>query len=82
VQARAAREGVAGERQGVLLVRLNAAPVEGQANRALMRLLARVLGVPSSAVMLVRGAKARDKLIEISGLGRADVLARLQGAEG
>jgi uncharacterized protein YggU (UPF0235/DUF167 family) len=73
---------VAGERQGALLVRLNAAPVEGQANRALLRLLARVLGVPASAVRLVRGAKARDKLIEIAGLGRADVLARLSEVEG
>jgi uncharacterized protein YggU (UPF0235/DUF167 family) len=73
---------LAGERQGALLVRLNATPVEGQANRALLRLLARVLGVPASAVRLVRGAKARDKLIEISGLGRADVLARLSEAEG
>ncbi len=73
---------MAGERQGALLVRLNAAPVEGQANRALLRLLARVLGVPASAVRLVRGAKARDKLIEVSGLGRADVLARLSEAEG
>ena len=62
MQTRAAREALAGERQGVLLVRLSAAPVEGQANKALMRLLARVLRVPASALRLVRGARTRDKL--------------------
>jgi uncharacterized protein (TIGR00251 family) len=81
VRPRAAREGLAGAREGALVVRLTAPPVEGQANAALVRLVGRVLGVAPSAVALVRGATGRDKLLRVSGLSAADVRARLARAE-
>jgi len=78
VSPRASRDGLGGERQGSLVVRLTAPPVEGRANAALARLLGRKLGVPPSRVSLVRGATGRDKLVRIKGLGRAEVLEKLR----
>jgi len=68
VQPRSPKEGIAGERAGALLVRLGAAPVEGAANAALVRLLARALGVPGSSLEIVRGEKGRDKLLRARGV--------------
>lgn len=73
VQPRAARDAIAGERGGALLVRLQAPPVDGAANEALRRLLARALGVPASSVRLLRGERAREKLLEIGGVRAQDV---------
>ena len=56
VQPRASRDALGGEREGALVVRLTAPPVEGKANEALARFLGRALGVPPSAVRVVQGA--------------------------
>jgi uncharacterized protein len=52
-------------REDVLHVWVTARAVEGQANRALVRAIARGLGVRSSAVALVGGERGRDKLCEV-----------------
>jgi uncharacterized protein (TIGR00251 family) len=46
---------------GALKVRLQAPPVDGKANEALRAWLARTLGIPKSAVTLLRGASTRRK---------------------
>lgn len=53
--------------RAVLKVRVRAAPSEGEANAALIALLARQLGVSRSAVTLATGATARVKLLAITG---------------
>jgi len=73
VQPRAARDEIAGERGGKLVVRLVAPPVEGRANEALRRLLAKRLGVANSRVSVVRGARSRDKLVRVVGLPTPDL---------
>jgi uncharacterized protein (TIGR00251 family) len=73
LQPRAARDEIVGERAGALLVRLTAPPIEGRANEALCRLLARRLRVPPTRVTLLRGAKSRDKVIRIEGLSSAEI---------
>lgn len=75
VQPRAARDEIVGERGGELLVRIQAAPVEGAANASLLRLLARALEVPPSALQLLRGATGRRKLVRARGVRAAQVLA-------
>ena len=77
VQARAAQDAVSGERAGALVVRLTAPPVEGRANHALARVLGRALGVAPSAVRVVRGETARDKLIAVAGVSAALARERL-----
>jgi uncharacterized protein len=73
LQPRAARDEIVGERDGTLVVRLTAPPVEGRANAALCRLVARRLGVAPSRVAVVRGAKSRDKVVGVEGLSSAEV---------
>jgi uncharacterized protein (TIGR00251 family) len=65
VTPRASANAVVGERDGVLLVRVTAPPVEGKANDAAVALLARALGTPRGAVQVVRGASARTKRISV-----------------
>jgi uncharacterized protein (TIGR00251 family) len=77
VQPRASRDALGGERQGALVVRLTAPPVEGRANEALARILAEALGVAPSAVRLVRGESGRDKLVSVAGIDAATARARL-----
>ncbi len=56
-------------------IRVAAPPVDGKANDAIIRFLARVAGVPSSSVRIVSGFTASTKLIELSGVDQ-DELAR------
>jgi len=70
---------VEGVVDGVLRARVAAPPAEGAANEALVRLLARELGVPRSAVSLVSGATARQKVIAVEGCHREAILARWPG---
>lgn len=61
----------------VLRVRVRARPVEGEANAALLKLLAKALGVPKSSVSLERGGQSRTKMIEVAGLSEDELRTRL-----
>ncbi|MDB5420837.1 MAG: hypothetical protein JWR59_784 [Brevundimonas sp.] len=65
------------EDRAVLKVRVRARPVEGEANKALILLLAKTLDVPKSAVSLARGGQSRLKMIDIATLDEAAVRDRL-----
>jgi uncharacterized protein (TIGR00251 family) len=71
VQARARRDELVGIRDGVLLARVSAPPVDGRANRAVCRLIARRAGVAPSNVTIVRGERSRDKLIHVKDIDPA-----------
>ncbi len=68
LRARADRDELVGMRDGVLQARVTAPPVEGKANRALCRLIAKRLAVAPSRVSIVRGEKSRDKLVRVEGV--------------
>jgi hypothetical protein len=68
VQPRASRNEIGGWREGALVVRLTAPPVEGAANKACAEFLAEVLGVKRGQVELVSGQKSREKRFRITGL--------------
>jgi uncharacterized protein len=61
----------------VWIVSVTAEPVEGAANRALLSFLADRLGVPGSAVRLLRGATSSAKKVEVTGLSDEEVERRL-----
>ena len=63
----------------VLKVRVRAAPREGEANDALVRLIAKVVGVPPRAVDLISGHTARVKRLKIVGsaIALAESLERI-----
>ena len=65
VTPRASANAIAGEREGVLLVRVTAAPAEGAANRAVVALLAKALDVAPSTVRIEAGAGARTKRVSV-----------------
>ena len=67
--------------QRVLKARVRAAASEGEANAALMALLAHAAGVPPRSVTLVSGATARIKRLTIAGHGPT-LLAALEKASG
>ena len=73
---RAGRSGVAGTREGALLVRLNAPPLEGAANDELIEVLAKTLGVPKRAVTIVAGERSRTKRVAVAGISREAAEAR------
>lgn len=74
---RAGRSGFAGLRDGALLVRLAAAPVDGTANEELITLLSKTLKIPKRDITIVAGERSRAKRIRIAGMDRDDVLAKL-----
>lgn len=82
-QPRASRTAIAGVHDGALKVQLQAPPVDGAANEALLTWLARsVLRVPTRDLRLVRGDTARDKLVAVDGMSADRVRAALQAAAG
>ena len=64
----------------VLKIRLRAAAVEGQANAALMEFLADSLNLRPRQITLLRGGKAREKLVRIDGLTVEQIAAHLGAA--
>jgi len=68
LRPRGRRDELLGMRNGVLQARVTAAPVDGRANKALCRLMAKRIGVAPSKVTVVRGAKSRDKVVIVEGL--------------
>ena len=63
----------------ILKLRVAAAAADGQANAGVISLLAKTLGLPKSALRLVRGETARVKQIEIEGAAPQDLWTRLGG---
>ena len=77
LQPRAHRDEVVGERDGVVVIRVTAPPVDGKANAALCRLIAKRAGVAPSRVEIVRGHTAREKVIRVEGLDAEALRAAL-----
>ena len=64
---RTQRDELAGARNGRLLVRVTAPPLEGRANAAVCATIAKAAGVPKTSVEVVRGERSRDKVVRIAG---------------
>jgi uncharacterized protein (TIGR00251 family) len=77
LQPRAKRDEVVGERDGVIVIRVTAPPVDGKANAALCRLVAKHARVAPTRVEIVRGHTAREKVIRVAGMEDAAVRAAL-----
>jgi uncharacterized protein (TIGR00251 family) len=73
VKPRSSREGVGPIQGDRLCVAVNAPPVDGKANEAVVRVLAETFGVARSAVTIVRGETGRKKTLRIVGVSAATV---------
>ncbi len=69
---------MADERQGALVVRVAAPPVEGAANEALIDFLSMSLRVPRRAIRILSGERGRLKRVAIDGVTPAQVREQLQ----
>ena len=77
----AKRAEFAGCREGEWILRLNAPPVDGKANKCAVEFIAKTLGISRSGVSLVSGEKGRHKIFEIVGFQPSDV-ARILAQSG
>ena len=75
----ASRTEIVGRLGEALKVRVAAPPAGGQANRAILALLAERLGLSAADVTLVAGAAAPAKVVALRGLTAEQAWARLLG---
>ncbi len=76
-QPGAKRTEVAGTHGDALKIRVQAPPVEGAANAALVKFLAQALGVRQRDVEILSGEHARDKRIAVAGIDAAQAAGAL-----
>lgn len=79
LQPRARSNEIVGERDGVLVVRVTAPPVDGRANEALCRLIAKRARVGVRRVSILRGAGAREKVVRVEGIDPDELRRALAG---
>ena len=79
LQPRAGRDRIVGRHGGAIKVQVQAAPIAGAANAALVDLLATVLGVPRRAIRVLHGARGRYKLVEVQTVDPEAARRRLEG---
>lgn len=77
VTPNAGRSEITGEVGGILHVKVAAPPVKGKANRELIGLLSRTLGVKKSAITIVKGQTSHNKTITVEGMKREEIMERL-----
>ena len=77
VAPRASHDKIDKVENSALKVRLTAPPVEGAANQALVKLLAKTLGLAKGKVRVIKGHKTRDKRILVEGLEPGQVIQLL-----
>lgn len=77
VQPRASRAKLGPVHDGRLKVAVTSPPVDGEANAAVIELIAKSLRVAKSAVEVIAGASSRRKTIKVAGVARAAIEALL-----
>ena len=77
MQPRASRTELAGLHGTEIRIRVAAPPVDGAANEALIRFVARRLGVPRAVVAIAAGDTSRSKVVSVEGVTVADAVAAL-----
>ena len=78
VQPKSSRNQVDGFQDRALRVRVTAAPTEGQANAAVIAILAKTLGVSKSRLEIIRGYSSRDKVISVDALTEQEVRRKIE----
>jgi hypothetical protein len=73
----ASRAEIAGVQEGAFKVKVTAPPVEGAANEACIKLLARELGLKKSQMEISSGAKSRKKTVMIKDISKAELETKI-----
>ncbi len=75
---RAGKDALVGMRGEDLKIKIAAPPVDGAANEALVKFLAKTLGLAADRISLVAGRTGRRKIVKIEGLNEDQVWAALK----
>ena len=75
VQPRASRARIGPRHDGRIKIAVTAPPVDGEANAAVVELVAKALGVPRSAVEVIAGVSSRRKTLRVTGATTAQIEA-------
>ncbi len=78
VQPRASKDEISGIHGQALKIRLSAPPVDGEANAACIQFLSKILGLPRSAIEIIRGTSSRKKLIRVTGIDSETFISRFK----
>jgi hypothetical protein len=81
VQPRSSKNQLAGEQEGALKIKLTAAPVDGEANQALISFLSASFKIPKKNITLLKGETSRHKLVEIIGMDKNQLIPLLHKDE-
>jgi uncharacterized protein (TIGR00251 family) len=73
VQPRSSKNEISGITGDQLRVKLTAPPVDGEANKALIKYLGQVFGCGKGKIRIIRGASGRCKLLEVTGITEKEV---------
>jgi uncharacterized protein len=74
----AGREKIVSIDEREVCVSVTAPPVEGKANKALVKFLSRTLDLPKSALEIKRGETSRIKLVEIAGMTKEEAMRKIR----
>jgi uncharacterized protein len=77
VHPRAKKNAITGEVGEAVKLALTAPPLDGRANEACIAFFAELLRVPRSAVTIVSGQSARNKVIRVGGVTAAEVATKI-----
>jgi uncharacterized protein (TIGR00251 family) len=61
---------------GILHIRVNAPPIEGRANNALIELLSESLDIPKSCLSIKRGETSKNKVIAVIGMTKEEAIKK------
>lgn len=78
VKPRSSRRAILECKEGIWQIALTSPPEGGKANKELLKLLGKALGVPPSSLVISSGDKSRDKTIEVPDLGHQEIESRLE----
>jgi len=74
---RASKNEISGVMNGALKIRLTSPPVEGAANKACIKFLAKRLGVSTARVDIVGGLTSKNKIIRVEGMDESSFLQKI-----
>jgi len=78
ISPRAGQNAIRGVRDGALSIALNAPPIEGRANKALIEFISRLLHVPRSHIEIIKGQRGRQKTLFIQDVSKDSVMKNIQ----
>ena len=78
LQPKSSKNEVVGPYRDGIKVKITAPPIEGKANEAVIRFLAKELGVSPSSIEIIRGQHTRQKTLKISGYMDQELMKKME----